>query len=479
MVEGSKILRYKDREPMKHISIKLGFYFLICVTLIELILFVLLYVSLVNTRVDEEVSSLLARGNSHRDVLEKYFDPQTIMHVALMESEAETKVVIASKDGQILAKSNNIDANMQEHMDKRMMQIPQTGTIIENHWKTSNYICTVSPIQIQGETKGYVYMFLGTDSIKEMISRLNNLFLLIGAITFLLTVVTIFLLSRILTKPLIRMKQATKRMSKGDLSVSLPMKTNDEMGELAHSIQTLATDLNYMKKERNEFLASVAHELRTPLTYVRGYADIAMRDTLSIEERKTYLAIIKDESDHVVNLVEDLFELAQLETHNFRIEKQVINLHDFIARIVAKVQPVYRDKSIHISCACPKDVMLLLDHQRFEQVILNLLSNAYTHSLEGSNIFLTAVENSSNVQIEVRDEGEGIPAEDLPHIFERFYRVDKSRTRATGGNGLGLAIVNEIVALHGGTITVSSQVGKGSVFTITLHKAHPLEHSNP
>ncbi|WP_379970470.1 sensor histidine kinase [Ectobacillus sp. sgz5001026] len=463
---------------MKHISIKLGFYFLACVTLIELILFILLYVSLVNTRVEEEVTSLLARGNSHRDVLEKYFDPQTIAHVALMESEAETKVVIASKDGQVLAKSNNIDSAMQEHMYKRMGQIPQTGTVIENHWKTANYICTVSPILIQGEIKGYVYMFLGTDSIKEMISRLNNLFLLIGAITFLLTVITMFLLSRILTKPLIKMKMATERMSKGDLSVSLPMKSNDEVGELARSIQTLANDLDYMKKERNEFLASVAHELRTPLTYVRGYADIAMRDTLSMEERKTYLAIIKDEADHVVSLVQDLFELAQLEKHNFIIEKRETNIHDFIERIVTKVQPVYKDKHIHISCTCPKDVTILIDQQRFEQVIINLLNNAYTHSKEDSNLFLTAVENSSNVQIEIRDEGEGIPVEDLPHVFERFYRVDKSRTRSTGGNGLGLAIVKEIVELHGGTVTVNSQVGKGSVFTITLNKAHLLENSN-
>lgn len=455
---------------MKYISIKLGFYFLVCVTLIELILFFLLYVSLVNTRVDEEVSSLLARGNSHRDVLEKYFDPQTITHVALMESEAETKVVITANDGTILAKSNNIDSAMQEHMYTRISHIPQTGTVIENHWKTSNYICTVSPIQIQGEVKGYVYMFLGTDSIKQMIQRLTSQFLLIGAITFLVTVITIFLLSRILTKPLIHMKKATEKMSKGDLSVSLPMKSNDEVGELARSIQTLANDLDYMKRERNEFLASVAHELRTPLTYVRGYADIAMRDTLSKEERNTYLAIIKDEADHVVGLVQDLFELAQLEKHNFIIEKSETNVHDFIKRIVTKVQPVYKDKHIHISFTCPKDVTIFLDQQRFEQVILNILNNAYSHSIEDCNLFITVTEKPSMIEIKIQDEGEGIPPEDLPHIFERFYRVDKSRTRTTGGNGLGLAIVKEIVELHGGTVTADSQAGKGSVFTLTLQK---------
>ncbi|WP_028400090.1 sensor histidine kinase [Ectobacillus panaciterrae] len=455
---------------MKHISIKLGFYFLICVTLIEVILFALLYYSLVNTRVDEEVASLLTRGNSHRDVLEKYFDPQTIMHVALMESEAETKVVITSNDGSILAKSNNVDPAMEEHLYKKMGPVPKQGTVIENHWKTSNYICTVSPIQIQGDTKGYVYMFLGTDSIKEMIQRLTNQFLLIAAITFLLTAVTMFLLSRILTQPLIRMKKATEKLSKGDLSVSLNMKSNDEVGELGQSIQTLANDLNYMKKERSEFLASVAHELRTPLTYVRGYADIAMRDTLSQEERNTYLTIIKDEADHLTGLVQDLFELAQMEKHNFIIEKQETNIYDFLEKIVAKVQPAYEDKQIQIVLSCPKDLAAPIDQKRFEQVIMNLLNNAFFHSEPNSTTSITVTNCKLNIQIGIQDEGEGIPPKDLPHIFERFYRVDKSRTRATGGSGLGLAIVKEIVELHGGTITVESKLGEGSAFTITLKK---------
>ncbi|WP_129728941.1 sensor histidine kinase [Ectobacillus funiculus] len=455
---------------MKHISIKLGFYFLVCVTFIEIVLFTLLYFSLVNTRVDEEVSSLLARGNSHRDVLEKYFDPQTIMHVALMESEAETKVVITAKDGKILAKSNNVDRAMEEHLSKKMGLMPKKGTVIENHWKTSNYICTVSPIQIQGEIKGYVYMFLGTDSIKEMIQRLTNQFLVIAAITFLLTVVTMFLLSRSLTQPLIRMKKATEKMSKGDLSVSLNIKSNDEVGELAHSIQTLANDLDYIKKERSEFLASVAHELRTPLTYVRGYADIAMRDTLSLEERNTYLTIIKDEADHVTGLVQDLLELAQMEKHNFIIEKQETNFYDFWEKIVTKVQLAYEDKQIRILLSCPKDIMVSIDQKRFEQVIINLLNNAYFHSQSNSIISVTVKSDQSSVQIVIQDQGEGIPPEDLSHIFERFYRVDKSRTRATGGSGLGLAIVKEIVEFHGGTIDATSQVGKGSVFTVTLRE---------
>ncbi|MFD0771356.1 ATP-binding protein [Bacillus sp. CGMCC 1.60114] len=455
---------------MKRISVKFGFYFFICTFLIESILFLLLYYSLVNTRVQEEVKSLLTRGNNHRDVLEKYFDNQTISHVALMESEAETKVVITSKNGEILAKSSNVDHSMEKHLHTKMPPVSKNGTVVEDHWKTSNYICTISPIQVGSDTKGYVYMFLGTDSIKQMIQRLTYQFIVVGAITFILTVITMFLLSKLLTNPLIKMKKATEKMSKGDLSVSLNINGNDEVGELAHSIQKLADDLHYMKKERDEFLASVAHELRTPLTYIRGYADILIKNQIPAQDQHHYLSIIKEEADHVTQLVQDLFELAKMEKHNFVIHTKQTNLYDLLKNILTKIQPAYTDKNIRIISSCPEDVVLLLDEQRFEQVILNLLNNAYSHSDINSKVFVTVTENKEIVKIRVKDEGEGIPEQDLSHIFERFYRVDKSRTRATGGSGLGLAIVKEIIELHGGNISVESELGYGTIFTIYLKK---------
>lgn len=453
---------------MKRISVQLGFYFLIVTLLIETVLFVLLYYSLVNNRVNDEMTALLKRGNSHRDVLEKHFDSQTISHVALMESEAETKVVITNARKEILAKSNDIDSTIKKHITEMVSNTDHSGTIVENHWKTSNYICTVSPIAIEGKPEGYVYMFLGTNSIEQMIDGLTKQFIIAGAITFILTVITIFLLSRLLTKPLLRMKHATEKMSRGDLSVSLTSTRNDEIGELAESIQTLANDLHYMKKERSEFLASVAHELRTPLTYVRGYADIALKDHTSPKQRQRYLSIIKDEADSITNLVQDLFLLAQMEQHNFSIETAKVHVEDFLSRIVTKVNIMYEIKHIRVSFTCPSSLSIALDEQRFEQVIINILNNAYAHSAEHSQIFIFVTVHQTHIEISIQDAGEGIPEKDIPHIFDRFYRVDKARSRATGGTGLGLSIVKEIVELHGGNITVTSEVDHGSCFTISL-----------
>ncbi|MGE7854050.1 sensor histidine kinase [Bacillus paramycoides] len=453
---------------MKRISIQLGFYFLIVTLLIESVLFVLLYYSLVNARVNEEMTALLKRGNSHRDVLEKYFDRQTISHVALMESEAETTVVITNKNKEVLAKSNKLNTTIKKHIAEMNTSTDHNGAIIENHWKTSNYICTVSPIVIDGKIEGYVYMFLGTTSIEEMINGLTKQFIIAGIVTFLLTAVTIFLLSRLLTKPLLHMKHATEKMSKGDLSVSLTTTRNDEIGELAESIQTLANDLHYMKTERSEFLASVAHELRTPLTYVRGYADIALKESTAPEQRLRYLSIIKDESDYITNLVQDLFVLAQMEKHSFSIEVKEVHLHSFLTRITEKVKAMYEKKHIAVSFTCPSSLSANLDEQRFEQVMMNILNNAYRHSKEHSQIKISITKKQTHIIFLIQDEGEGIPQEDLPHIFDRFYRVDKARSRATGGTGLGLSIVKEIVELHGGNITVTSEVGHGSCFVISL-----------
>ncbi|TBX75111.1 HAMP domain-containing histidine kinase [Bacillus mycoides] len=453
---------------MKRISIQLGFYFLIVTLLIESVLFVLLYYSLVNTKVNEEMTALLKRGNSHRDVLEKYFDKQTISHVALMESEAETTVIITNANKEVLAKSNEINTTIKNHIEGMQTRTDHDGAIIENHWKTSNYICTVSPIVVAGKTEGYVYMFLGTESIEEMVNGLTRQFIIAGVITFLLTAITIFLLSRLLTKPLLHMKQATEEMSKGDLSVSLTTTRNDEIGELAESIQTLANDLHYMKTERSEFLASVAHELRTPLTYVRGYADIALKESTPPEQRLQYLSIIKDESDYITNLVQDLFSLAQMEKHNFFIQVKEVHLHTFLTRMTEKVNAMYKERHIKVSFTCPPSLLVNLDEQRFEQVVVNILNNAYRHSKEHSHINISVTEEHKRISIKVEDEGEGIPPEDLPHIFDRFYRVDKARSRATGGTGLGLSIVKEIVELHGGNITVTSEIAHGSCFTISL-----------
>jgi two-component system, OmpR family, sensor histidine kinase ArlS len=429
-----------------------------------------LHSNLVHTRVHQEFESLLSKGNSHRAVLEKNADAHTLSHIGLMGSQSDAQVIVTNTKSDILINSVKVNSSIENILNLPVANanLPKNGKIIQADWKKKEYIATVTAINKDGENFGYVYMFKKTDDVQKLISQLNKHIFVASLLILFTVLIFIFFLSKALTKPLITMKEATKKLSKGDFSVTLPKPSNDELGELSLSIQTLANDLNYLKQERNEFLASISHELRTPLTYISGYADIARRKNLDEKDRVQYLNIIQEESQRVSSLLKELFDLAKLDQNTFSINKEQVNLSNFFQAIYERVLPAFKNKRIQLVLDCPADLFIEIDPIRFEQVLINLLDNSLKYSDESSTTTVRAVKENGKVQITILDQGIGIPEEDLPHIFDRLYRVDKSRSRATGGFGLGLSIVKQLVEAHGGEITVESQVGVGTRFTITL-----------
>lgn len=258
--------------------------------------------------------------------------------------------------------------------------------------------------------------FVNTDDVQKLISQLNKHIFVASLLIIFTVLILIFFLSKALTKPLITMKEATKKLSKGDFTVTLPKPSNDELGELSHSIQTLANDLKYLKQERNEFLASISHELRTPLTYINGYADIARRTNLEEKDRVQYLEIIKEESQRVSSLLKELFDLAKLDHNRFSIKKEKVNLCNYIQSIYERVLPAFKNKDIQLTLDCPKNLFIDLDPIRFEQVLINLLDNSLKYSREFSTTSIRAIEDNGIIEITIMDQGVGIPEEDL-HIF--------------------------------------------------------------
>ncbi|WP_256988794.1 cell wall metabolism sensor histidine kinase WalK [Bacillus sp. EB106-08-02-XG196] len=452
------------------ISIKLGLWFSLCILIIEVVSMTFLHNNLVHTRVHQEFESLLSKGNSHRAVLEAKADAHTLSHVKLMAAQSDSPVVVTNLDGEILVSSNKINSSIEDILNLPVADIdlPKRGKILQEDWKKKEYIATVTPINKDGKKFGYVYMFKKTDDVQKLISQLNRHIFIASVLILFTVLIFIFFLSKAVTKPLITMKEATKKLSTGDFSVTLPKLSNDEIGELSLSIQTLANDLNYLKQERNEFLASISHELRTPLTYINGYADIARRKNLEEKDRAHYLEIIQEESQRVSSLLKELFDLAKLDQNTFSIKKEQVNLSSFLHSIYERVLPAFKNKRIHLQLDCPTNLFIDIDPTRFEQVLINLLDNSLKYSNETSTTNVRAVEENGKVQITIQDQGIGIPEEDLPHIFDRLYRVDKSRSRATGGFGLGLAIVQQLVEAHGGEINIESQVGVGTRFMIIL-----------
>lgn len=454
---------------MNKLSVRLGLLFFIFILLIETMLFFFLYQGIISERIQSETGNLLARGTTHRNVLEKNFQETTIEHVALMETEAATDVVITDEKNKVIESSNEITEGMQELINNsKTHHYTHHGELLEDRWKTEKYMATVSPIVVNEKVVGFVFMFLETVSIRNMIHQLTNQFLLVGVISIFLTLVTIFLLSKFIVSPILEMKRVTEQLSQGNHENELNTKRDDELGDLARSIQLLSDNLERVKKDRNEFLSSISHDLKTPLTYLKGYADIARRPNLTNEQRDEYLAIINEESENVVALINDLFELAKMDENQFTIHKQTVRLRNFLERVSQKFQPAFNEENIILQIKCDSNVRVSIDTERFGQVISNLLDNALKHSPANTTVVVEVNQNKVGTTIIVSDEGEGIPEKDLPNIWDRLYRVEKSRSRSTGGSGLGLAIVKKIIEGHGGEISVSSIVNNGTSFTIQL-----------
>lgn len=434
--------------------------------MMEVCLFFLLHQKIAHSRIAEELSALVTRGNNHRDVLETYYNDETIHHIALMEVKSDTEVVITNNQGEIIISSTDINNQMHQLIKTEKKEMSRNGKIIENNWQDKPYIAAVTPFETDIDS-GFVYMFKDTRQVKELMQQLNRHFLIAGIATAIVTAFIILILSRIIARPLIKMKEATKKLSKGNFSIQLENSSNDELGELADSIQSLANELNHLKTERNEFLASISHELRTPLTYIKGYADVAKKDHISMTDRVNYLNIITEEVTKLTTLVTELMELAQLDNNTFTIQKQWFPICDSLKKISTTILPSFQESGITLRMICPENYQILADPIRFEQILINLLDNARKYSPRGTITTVKVKKENADIKISIQDEGKGIPSKDLPFIFERFYRIDKSRSRELGGTGLGLSIVKELVDAHHWKIEIASEINKGSTITIT------------
>ncbi|OXS72167.1 two-component sensor histidine kinase [Lysinibacillus sp. KCTC 33748] len=453
---------------MNKISTKLAASFFVVVLIMELFLMFYLHRNIIKSKVEEELVSLLANGENHRDVLLENYSDMTIKHIVLMEKNKDREVMITDKNGRIIGRSTLNNTIIEEYMPLVKNLSKKKDQILVADWRNSPYIVSAHPYNINNNQSGYVVMFQSTSAIKEMVHNLNKHFFISGITSIVVLLAIYALLSKVLTRPLIRMKAATEKLSHGDFNVSLADIGKDELGELAKSIQKLADDLERLQKERNEFLASIAHELSTPLTYLIGYSKVAMRENLNENDRNHYLEIITEESNRMKELVKNLLELAKMDQNTFSVSKEYFSAHLFLDHICKRVAPSFDMNNIKLILVCEEDFDIYADSIRLEQIMLNLLDNAMKYSDKNTRVIIEAMKQEERTVINVIDEGIGIPSDELELIFEKLYRVEKSRSRTFGGSGIGLAVVKELVEAHGGTIKVKSNLGKGSTFTITI-----------
>lgn len=280
-------------------------------------------------------------------------------------------------------------------------------------------------------------------------------------------VVSLFVSHRIV-QPLQTLSQVSRRLAQGSYHERTVLPSEDELAELSRSINQLAEALEHTERRRMTLIADVAHELRTPLTTIEGYME-GMMDGMITPGPQAYSLVLR-ESVRLQRLVSELALLSRIEANEVPITPQPTALPEVVEVIREQLMPMCDAQQIRFVANVPPDLpQLWADRDRLVQMLLNLLGNAVRYTPPGGQITFSAQQLESAVQITVRDSGIGVSAEHLPHLFERFYRVDKSRTRSSGGTGIGLTIVRHLVHAHGGEVWAESDgPGTGTAFHLTL-----------
>jgi two-component system, OmpR family, phosphate regulon sensor histidine kinase PhoR len=264
--------------------------------------------------------------------------------------------------------------------------------------------------------------------------------------------------------------EAPDRIAQGDFStrVDWHMDGDHPMAELARSVNNMAAELNQMERMRQEFISDVSHEIQSPLTSIRGFARALQEDDLSPETRRHYQSIIETESMRLSKLSEDLLELASLDSEQVKLEPRPYRLDKQIRDLILACEPQWAAKGLELDAALDEATVVTADEDLLSRVWINLIHNSIKFTPQGGGVRVALCRSEAGLEVSVADTGIGIAPEDQAHIFERFYKGDKSRRRSEGGNGLGLSIVKKIVDMHHGTLCVESQPGQGTKFTVVL-----------
>ena len=293
---------------------------------------------------------------------------------------------------------------------------------------------------------------------------------------FLVLFSSYFIAKRIIN-PFVDMNHIVQCYSKGDFSQRIPVQGKDEASQLGRSFNEMADQLKNLEVTRQSFVTNVSHELRSPLTSMKGFLEAMMDGTIPPEEHDHYIDIVLSETRRMTAMVNDLLDLARIESGIITVDYEVFDINELVRRTLITFEARISEKRMELDVRFAQEQSFVYaDSNQISQVLRNLIDNAIKYSPEGRTLLVSTYALRKEVYVTIRDTGVGIPAEDVPHIFDRFYKVEKAHTPSPQvGSGLGLAIVKKIIEAHGQSITVKSARGKGTQFTFTLEKANTLK----
>lgn len=336
---------------------------------------------------------------------------------------------------------------------------------------TQDEIDTALPIIINNQTVGYLLsdrgMIITRNNESKLVERVNRAAIIAGLVTAIISLILVSILTSGLLKPVHELTLATERIAEGDLSQRVPVTGDDELATLGSAFNRMADSLENAEKNRQAMTADIAHELRNPLAVQRANLE-AMQDGV-YELTPENLTPLIDQNLMLTRLVEDLRTLALADAGQLELVRVPTDFIALVKRAMEHFQPAADEKQISIELISTSDhPRISIDAVRIEQILGNLLSNALRFTPDSGKIDLEITCSHQTIRLDVHDSGAGIPQEALPHIFQRFYRADKSRSRSDGGSGLGLAIARKIAEAHGGSLSAANHPNGGAVISLTL-----------
>lgn len=346
------------------------------------------------------------------------------------------------------------------------------GSTVVRVEEENERLIVAEPIVYFGETIG----------VAMVVKPLAEIYLRVGEVTSALDIITIFgilivfvismMFADLMTKPITELTETFTRMSQGNLQQRVEIHTRDELEKLATAFNIMSTKLDQVDGQRREFVGNVSHELKTPLASIKLLSSSLLGQEHNSEELyREFLTDIDHEVDRLNEIIVDLLLLVDLDREKLSLNYKPALLNYLVEQILYRLQPVIKEYGSQVTFHEVDRIQLGCDGKKIEQAVYNIIQNAVKYSAPDGQVDITLRREGKFAVIEVKDNGIGIQPEGIDHIFERFYRTDKARSRKTGGTGLGLAIANQIIELHQGRIEVESELGTGSVFRIWIPEA--------
>ena len=384
-----------------------------------------------------------------------------------MGSLTATRLIITNHMGLALYDSSDAAGN-------RYILLPEIITAIEGNdvfsWQYHDgvmYSHAATPVVSYGTTLGCVYMMEYDTAQGALIQSIQNTVLQITIVLEILVILFSLAFSGIFSHRLRKIMASMRVIQKGDYTHKVRLNGRDELRFLADEFNKLTQKLQTSEGKRRQFVSDASHELKTPLASIKLLSDSILQNEMDMETIREFVGDIGNEADRLNRTTAKLLSLTRLDEQTEE-NSEIIHMTPTVERAVRMLSGIAQSNNIQLITEIQKDIPVLITEDDLYEITFNLLENGIKYNTPGGTLTVRLHQQEENAVLQVIDTGVGIPADALQHIFERFYRVDKARSRASGGSGLGLSIVKNIVAKNGGNITVESTMGKGSVFTVTF-----------